>query len=101
MVSNHTKTMYEQLEKQKEKTEKYKERNIYLKKEVDHYKRNYEKLQIEMDEFKAQVSDMIAAAVKQAVHEATEPLKIELEKAHDEIKRLKAIIKKDSSNSSK
>lgn len=101
MASNHTKTMYEQLEKQIEKTEKYKERSNFLKKEADHYKRNYKKLQIEMDEFKAQVSDMIAVTVKQAVHEATEPLKMELAKAHDEIKRLKAIIKKDSSNSSK
>ena len=43
----------------------------------------------------------IEAAVSAAVAEATAPLLAELEKAHIEIARLKAIINKDSTNSSK
>jgi len=43
----------------------------------------------------------INAAVAAAVSEATAPLLAELEKAHVEIARLKAIVNKDSTNSSK
>ena len=47
------------------------------------------------------IQPQIAAAVLEAVASATVPLLEDLDKAHKEIARLKAIVNKDSSNSSK
>ena len=52
-------------------------------------------------ELESTMSDKIAYYVTEAIKQATEPIVEELNKAHMEISRLKAIINKDSSNSSK
>ena len=58
-------------------------------------------LQKEMRSMDERLEGLIKKAVETAVNEAVTPLKEELIKAHMEIKRQRAIINKDSSNSSK
>jgi len=58
-------------------------------------------LRAKISELEATMSDRISEYVTKAVELATAPLLEELNKAHTEISRLKAIINKDSTNSSK
>jgi hypothetical protein len=59
------------------------------------------RLRDEISELKSILPERISEHVKEAVNQATAALLEELNKAHAEINRLKAIINKDSSNSSK
>ena len=60
-----------------------------------------EKLRDEISVLKSTITERVSRYVTEAVKQATAPLLEELNKAHAEISRLKAIINKDSSNSSK
>lgn len=59
------------------------------------------RLRAQVSELEKTTADRIAESVAKAVDQATAPLVEELQKAHTEISRLKAIINKDSTNSSK
>jgi transposase len=72
-----------------------------LKEENQHLRKENRELKKELKELKMNIKEIVAIAVNEAVAQATEPLKQELAKANEEITRLKAIINKDSSNSSK
>jgi transposase len=72
-----------------------------LREENQHLRKENKELKKELKELKINIKEIVAIAVNEAVAQATEPLKQELAKANEEITRLKAIIKKDSSNSSK
>jgi len=58
-------------------------------------------LQKEIHFLNESIEERISAAVAKAVSEAVSPLVLELSKAYGEIERLRAIINRDSSNSSK
>jgi hypothetical protein len=58
-------------------------------------------LREKLTELETTMSEKILRCVEEAVRLSTAPLKEELNKAHTEISRLKSIINKDSSNSSK
>jgi predicted RNase H-like nuclease (RuvC/YqgF family) len=68
--------------------------NIRLKKESAN-------LREKLAELETTMSEKILRCVEEAVRLSTAPLQEELHKAHTEISRLKSIINKDSSNSSK
>jgi hypothetical protein len=72
-----------------------------LRVEIGQLRQENTRLREEISEMKSTMAERIWAFVTEAVRQATEPLVEELNKAHTEISRLKAIINKDSSNSSK
>ena len=75
--------------------------NQELRAEIGQLRQENTRLREEISELKSTMAERISAFVTEAVRQATEPLVEELNKAHAEISRLKVIINKDSSNSSK
>ena len=75
--------------------------NMAPKHEMRQKDETIKKLQSAIRTLEDSMEDRIRVAVAKAVAEAVAPLREELAKAHAEIARLKSIINKDSSNSSK
>ena len=88
---------HKKIEKQTKVIENLKLENKSLKAEVQHLKIENESLKLQLTELQANTTEMIAAAVSEAIA----PFQKSLDEANNEIKRLKAIINKDSSNSNK
>lgn len=96
-MTNYPKQMYNQLLEQTEKTERLKHENQALRQEVKH-------LEHELGVFTKSLERRIEAAVQKATQPLIEQIiqKEQIIQARgDEIARLKGIINKDSSNSSK
>jgi hypothetical protein len=93
--------MYQQLSEQIELSERLQAENKALRTENRILKDEVSNLRTKVTEMEASMAEKIALCVADAVKQATEPLMAELNKAHTEISRLKSIINKDSTNSSK
>jgi hypothetical protein len=93
--------MYKQLSEQIELSERLQAENKVLRNENYDLKQEVSRLRTKLAEMEANTAEKIRHYVSEAVKQATEPLVEELNKAHLEISRLKSIINKDSSNSSK
>ena len=101
MSSNYARGMYKQLSEQIELSERLQAENKALRIENRTLKEEVSSLRTKITEMEANMAEKISYCVAEAVRLATEPLMAELNKAHTEISRLKSIINKDSSNSSK
>jgi hypothetical protein len=94
MLSDYCEQIQEQCEEQKWAIEKLEVENCALREEVQN-------LCKKCNELERRLEERIEAAVSQAVAAATAPLIVQITERDNEIGRLKAIIAKDSSNSSK
>ena len=74
---------------------------VELQSEIRHLRQENERLREKISELEATMSERVAESVKEAVKQATAPLLEELSKARIKIAKLNAIVKKDSTNSSK
>ena len=74
---------------------------VELQSEIRHLRQENERLREKVSELEATMSERVAESVKEAVKQATAPLLEELSKARIKIAKLNAIVKKDSTNSSK
>jgi len=83
-----------QNEELQKENEELRAENRILRQEIDN-------LREKISELETTMAERIEVSVTEAVKQATEPLIEELSKARTEIARLNAIIKKDSTNSSK
>jgi len=99
--SNYERGMYKQLSEQIDLNERLQAENKAFRIENRTLKNEIAILRSKMTEMEATMAEKISSFVTVAVKQATEPLLEELNKAHTEISRLKSIINKDSSNSSK
>jgi len=77
------------------------EENQALRAENNRLRQENNRLRDKISEMESAMSERISELISEAVRQATAPLLEELNKAHAEIARLKAIINKDSSNSSR
>lgn len=103
-MTDYSKGLFKQLTEQTEKAERLEAQNKELKAENTGLKAKVENLEAKVDNLTANLEALVATAVSKAV----EPLDMlirhkeeKLQKANDEIDRLKAVIDKDSNNSSK
>lgn len=103
-MADYSKGLFKQLAEQTEKAERLEAENKELKAENKGLKAKVENLEAKVDNLTANLEALIATAVSKAV----EPLNVlishkeeKIQKANDEIDRLKAVIDKDSNNSSK
>ena len=108
MGGHYDRAIFKQLEENISENDKLKKEIKQLKDEnkrlVSENKRlacKYEKVEKEFNDFKSNVNKYIENAVKEAIEEAKKPLLEKIDEKDAEIKRLKAQINKDSSNSSK
>jgi hypothetical protein len=99
--SSYQKGMYKQLCEQIELSERLHVENKALRIENRALKNEVSLLQSKLIDMETTIAEKISSCVAEAVKQATDPLVAELNKAHGEISRLKSIINKDSSNSSK
>ena len=103
-MADYSKGLYRQLTEQTEKAERLEGENHQLRSENKRLRKKVESLEGRLDRMAAEMDAKIEAAVDKAV----KPLQKEaakkdeqIEKAHNEIARLKAMRDKDSGNSSK
>ena len=105
MAADYGKNMYKQLIEQIEENERLKDELKEARQEIRVLKAENAKLRIKIEELTATLETRLNEEIErikiQAVESATTPLKEEIKKAETEIDRLKAIINKDSTNSSK
>ena len=101
MGSNYERSIHKQLCDQIEISDQLKKENKVLRIENAALKNEVTKLRSKITEMEASMEAKISLFVAEAVKQTTRPLIEELNKAHIEILRLKSIINKDSSNSSK
>ena len=94
MVSEYHEQILKRCEEQKLRIEELEGENRALREEVEY-------LREKCNELERTLEERIGAAVSQAVAAATAPLYAQITERDNEIVRLKAIISKDSSNSSK
>jgi transposase len=100
-MTNYPKQMYKQLEEQTKKAERLGSENKELRKKNRLLSAELAHVHQQMETLTLALESRIAAAVDQAVRKAVEPLQATIQKQAVEIDRLKSIISKDSSNSSK
>ena len=100
MGGNYKRSLHNQLTEQIEKTEKLEKENKILRVENSQLRKEVKKLETKIEKLEETMAEKISRCVEEAVKQATVPLLEELNKAHTEISRLKAIINKDSTNSS-
>jgi len=101
MIFNYVRGLFGQETELRLTIKKLETENAQLRAENRALQEENEALREKYSNLEAAVEDRIAAAVAEAVEKATALLSEELAKAHLEIARLEAIIKKDSTNSSK
>jgi len=100
-MTNYPKQMYRQLEEQTKKSERLESENKELRQKNKHLGVELAQARQQIETLKQTMEARIVAAVDQAVSKAMEPLLATIRKQEIEIDRLKSIINKDSSNSSK
>jgi hypothetical protein len=93
--------MYEQLVEQTERIERLESENREQRQKNRFLSVELARAHRQMETASQAMEARIAAAVEEAVSKAVEPLQAKIEKQEAEIERLKRIINKDSSNSSK
>ena len=96
-MADYSRGMYRQLTEQTEKAERLENENRQLRSENTRLRKKVENLEERLDAMTAELDARIEAAVNKAVT----PLHQQIQKASDEIARLKAGKEKDSGNSSK
>jgi len=101
MGGDYGKGLYKQLIEQINLNEKLQKENEALRAENNELRKENKRLREKISEIEANMAEQIAIAVTEAVRQATTPLIEELNKSNTEIARLKSIINKDSTNSSK
>lgn len=97
MTANYSKDIIRQLGEQTTRADKLERENKKLRSEVSHLKK-------QINDFEENMNRRISDAIEKAIAPLKEELAVknnELIKANTEISRLKAIINKDSGNSSK
>ena len=100
-MTNYAKQMYQQLIEQTEKAEHLENENKELHQKNRFLSAELARVHRQMETLTQTMEARIAAAVDQAVSKAVKPLQATIQKQAVEIDRLKSIINKDSSNSSK
>jgi cell division protein FtsB len=101
MGNNYEKGLYKQLVEQLEQTEHLQAANKVLRTENASLKQELSNLKSKLNEIESRMAEKLSSFVEEAIRQSTAPLIDELNKAHTEISRLKSLINKDSSNSSK
>ena len=100
-MRDYTRQVFKQLEEQIARSERLEQENRELREKDKRHCKDNERLNQRLDALEAGVAARVEAAVEEAVRKATQPLHEIIKKQSDEIVRLKRIINKDSSNSSK
>jgi len=100
-MKNYEKSLYKHLTETLESNEKLKEENKSLRAENTELRAENRRLRTKIEEIEVSLEERINQALTAAVAKATQPLVEVIEGQSKEIRRLKAQIKKDSSNSSK
>lgn len=107
-MSDYTRQVFKQLEEQTERVEQLEQKNTELRRENKYLWDDNDRLNQRLDALEANLAARVEAAAEMAVRKATQPLEEKIQqqnetirKQSDEIVRLKKIIHKDSSNSSK
>ena len=101
MRRNYERDIYKQLTEEIDRSEKLQKENRQLREENRELRKEVKKLNAKISDIEGTMEEKLSNYVETAVKQAVIPLLEELTKAHAEISRLKAIINKDSSNSSK
>jgi predicted RNase H-like nuclease (RuvC/YqgF family) len=100
-MKDYSRQMYRELVEQTEKAERLGSENKALRRKIKFLETELSHEQRKMETLTQTMEARIMAAVDQAVNKAVEPLQATIQKQAVEIDRLKSIINKDSSNSSK
>ena len=100
-MTNYPKQIYQQLVEETEKAERLEKENKKLREKERLLSVELGRVHRQMETLTQTMEARISAAVEQAVSKAVEPLQATIQKQAVEIDRLKSIINKDSSNSSK
>jgi len=103
-VSDYNKGIFRQLTEQTERADRLEVENRELRVENTRLRKKVKSLEDVVDALTADLDNRIGAAVAKAVIPLKEDIgrkEVQIQKANDEIDRLKAVIDKDSNNSSK